>query len=76
MNSMRVVANLSIPDTARVIIPDDDVKICEVEALAISESLHVISGGTQVILCSHIPVGAAKMAIKDRQSIRHNSLGK
>lgn len=70
------MVDVSAVDSGLIEVPDDDVKICEVEALAISESLHVISGGTQVILCSHIPVGAAKMAIKDRQSIRHNSLGK
>lgn len=68
MSGMLTIANLQIPSSARFIIPSDDVNICEVEALAISESLHVISGGSQVILCSHIPVGAARMAIKDRQA--------
>lgn len=39
------------------IIPSDDDNICEAETLAISESLHVISGGSQVILCSPHPGG-------------------
>lgn len=68
-----LVANLSIPATARVIIPDAEDRIAEVEALAISESLHVVTGGTMVFLCSVIPVGGARMAIKNRPDIKQRS---
>jgi|JI6StandDraft_1071083.scaffolds.fasta_scaffold51530_6 hypothetical protein len=70
MGATRSVANLNIPPTARVVIPHGEARIADVEAIAISESLHVITGGSMVILCSEIPIGGARMAIKNRRDFK------
>ena len=49
------------PTEARVIVPDDDERLIDV---AIRDEMFVIHNGSQVIVCSIIPVGWKKLAIR------------
>ena len=52
------------PTEARVIVPDDDERLIDVATRAIRDEMFVIHNGSQVIVCSIIPVGGKKLAIR------------
>ena len=59
------------PTEARVIVPDDDERLIDV---AIRDEMFVIHNGSQVIVCSIIPVGWKKLAIRDRDLVNRPKL--
>ncbi len=50
----------------KIIVPHANDRLYDVAQTAVRESMHLISDGKQVILCSVIPVGWKKFAVKER----------
>ena len=57
----------NLPESgARVIVPDGEELLMDVETLAAREALYVIHNGAKIILCSTIPVGWKQLGINQR----------
>mgnify|MGYP003392493236 CR=1 FL=1 len=54
------------PNEARVIVPGDEERLIDVATRAIRDEMFVIHNGARVIVCSIIPVGWKKLAIRDK----------
>lgn len=54
------------PNEARVIVPGDEERLIDVATRAMQDEMFVIHNGSRVIVCSIIPVGWKKLAIRDR----------
>lgn len=57
-----------IDPAIKVIIPDDDACLCDVAEKALAEKMHLIHVGRSVVLCSIIPSGLTRMAIKNKSN--------
>lgn len=55
-----------LPAEARVIVPDDDERLIDVATRAIRDEMFVIHNGSRIIVCSIIPVGWKKLAIRNK----------
>lgn len=51
----------------KIIRPAEDDRLFDVATFAAERSMHVVTDGDDVIVCSVIPVGWRKMAVKFRQ---------
>lgn len=57
-------------EPVRFVVPDGEASLYEVAKQAVRERLHLISNnGSQVMLCSKIPPGWQKVAVKDRSLV-------
>lgn len=52
-----------------IIIPSGEDRLCDVATKAIADQMYVIHNGATVIVCSIIPVGWRKLAVKDKSAL-------
>lgn len=52
--------------TIRVIIPSGEDRLFDVAEKAVADQMYVIHNGSTVLVCSIIPAGWKKMAVKDK----------
>lgn len=61
----------STGNTIRVIRPAQEACLIDVAELAVTESLNLITNGADLILCSIIPAGWCKFAVKFKRPTEH-----
>ena len=61
-----MVGSILLPDSTRVLMPSDEDRLIDVAEFAARESLHLITDGYATILCSIIPAGWRKFAVKHK----------
>ena len=50
----------------RIIVPPKDACLFDVAAQAASDQMHVVHNGSQVVVCSIVPVGWNKLVVKEK----------